>query len=334
MTHTDQKTMNKILRYALLTVAALFFAASTAQANTYSTDVYGAVTLMIPPAADVDCEQETYSTTVYDYYPDVLDGFVHARWDYLPPGEYKADVTLPGAPLCTNALWCWMTPVSGGAEIKHTIAIATNGVRTFTADSTYNTLGLVLPDYYEGYYVEITLTKASPPVVLLANQFIQGDNTLDTLFTNWLDVGSTIWMNWNGSGYDQFDWTSSGWSPSYAGTNVLNPGTAFWIQGADYSEGQLFQFGGIIDPTTITNTLSASQQMTSTHFPVRGDAGLGDELPNGSQIQKYNAVDGWIVTTKAPWSGNWTAEPSFVPGEGFFVDPAGTNSIPWPQSLP
>ncbi|MGD1087648.1 MAG: hypothetical protein ABR955_02850 [Verrucomicrobiota bacterium] len=128
-----------------------------------------------------------------------------------------------------------------------------------------------------------------------------------------------------------------------AATTFIPPGVGFMIQTPSPWTNTFV--GNVIPAPIGTNTMALTgslYQLIGSPYPVSGtltngaDQGpgvlnLGSSLPKGTIVETWVPGTGFVQAAKRSTigAGLWTGNPTFTPGEGFFVNPgAGTN---WQQ---
>ena len=194
-------------------------------------------------------------------------------------------------------------------------------------------------------YVNVVV-PASPGWACVANPFdLDGVDNITNVLAN-APKGTTCDF-WTGAGFPlQVKRSTVGagaWSAN--ATNVfIPPGVGFMIQCSTGSYTNTF-VGNVLINSGATNNfaLGAAYLLVGSPVPYSGTLTNGSDngtntLNLGSSLPKGTIIDGWaagfaqIAKRSTIGAGAWNANPTFIPGEGFFlIPPTATN---WQQTLP
>lgn len=180
-------------------------------------------------------------------------------------------------------------------------------------------------------YVNVTFPAGQ--FTLISNPLDNGTNTANDLLAA-LPNKSTIQL-WNGTGFDTYGKTSSGFTPTNPSIAV---GSGFFVNSSALVTNT---FVGNVVPASGGSSTNVIPQGTfvlvGSILPVGGtfnDVGsntlnLSATLPNKSTIQIWN---GSGFDTYGKTSAGFTpTNPSYTPGQGFFINSSGATN--WVQFL-
>jgi hypothetical protein len=192
-------------------------------------------------------------------------------------------------------------------------------------------------------YVNVVV-PASPGWACVANPLdLDGVDNITNVLAN--APKGTLCEFWSGAGFPLVVKRSTVGAGAW-GANATNvyipPGVGFMMQCPSIYTNTFV--GNVIIAPGATNTLTVNSgyQLVGSPIPYSGtltnasDNGtntlnLGASMPKGTIINVWN--NGFAIAAKRSTvgAGNWTANPSFTAGEGFFLTPpTGTN---WQQTL-
>jgi hypothetical protein len=204
-------------------------------------------------------------------------------------------------------------------------AVLAAGLLASSAQSNVYSLNIV------GY---VNLNVPAGKYLLMNNPLDNGTNTLDSLINaSNAPVNTTKVWQWNGSGYNLLTLRASGWSPTGSGTNVLSPGTGFFVQNSGASDLTVTLVGNVL---TGTNNLpyGAGYSLIGSKVPKAGlvESDLGLPVVNNDKVWQWNmANQSYDVFTRRATGWGGGLEPSIKVGEGFFIQAVGGSN--WVQVL-
>lgn len=159
---------------------------------------------------------------------------------------------------------------------------------------------------------------------LLANPLDSGTNTFNGVLAAALPANSKV-LKWNGTGFNTYTRSASGWVPPSGGATTLNPGEGFFVQTPAGSSTVPITFVGNVLQGSLTNSFPLLFNLSGNLFPDSGTlTSLGMTPPAGDKILLWNGV-GYNTYTKS--ASGWVppAGPSINVADGFFVNtPSGT----------
>jgi hypothetical protein len=193
-------------------------------------------------------------------------------------------------------------------------------------------------------YVNVVIPQ-SPAWACVANPFdLDGVDNITNVLAN-APKGTTCDF-WTGAGFPLVVKRSTvgagAWSAN--ATNVfIPPGVGFMMQCSVAAFTNTF-VGNVIINSGATNNLAvgAGYELVGSPVPYGGtltngsDNGtntlnLGTSMPKGTSIDTWNNGFALAAHRSTVGAGAWSANPSFVPGQGFFlIPPTATN---WQQTL-
>ncbi|HEY3930955.1 MAG TPA: hypothetical protein VGM58_01145 [Verrucomicrobiae bacterium] len=193
-------------------------------------------------------------------------------------------------------------------------------------------------------YVNVIVPQA-PAWACAANPFdLDGVDNITNVLAN-APKGTTVELFSPATGFSTIVTRSAingSWSAA-AATTFIPPGVGFMIKCTTAYTNTFV--GNVIPNSGGTNSLPLSAltlQLIGSPTPYSGtltnasDNGanslnLGATLPKNTQIQTYN--NGFtLAATKSAINGTWNANPTLMPGQGFFVKPGSATN--WQQTLP
>jgi hypothetical protein len=171
----------------------------------------------------------------------------------------------------------------------------------------------------------------APTYAFVANQLDTGNNVISNIFAT-LPAGSKV-QKWNGSGFNTFTKTSfgSGWSPSTAGTNTLNPGEGVFVKlNAGSSVPFTNTFVGTVLTGSLTNAIVPGYSVQSYQVPISdtvSNLGLNAVLPFTANpnptkllIWNENTQAGYTTYTRTSFGSGWSpSTPVLTVGSCFFI---------------
>jgi hypothetical protein len=174
----------------------------------------------------------------------------------------------------------------------------------------------------------VSVTNAAGVFVLMANPLDNGTNNLTSLFPS-APNNSQIQV-WNGSGFTLATKQLTGnWSTNL----VILPGQGFFAKFP--AAGTNTFVGSVAVPVggSVTNSLAAGLfTLVGSPIPYTDTltgTNLNLQVANNSQVQVWNGT-GFTLATKQ-LTGNWSANLTITPGEGFFLKPSAATN--WVQTL-
>jgi hypothetical protein len=160
---------------------------------------------------------------------------------------------------------------------------------------------------------------------LIANPLNSPTNTYEFLLKPTLPPNWQV-LKWNGSSFDGATRIAfgTGWSPSTAGTNSLNPGEAVFIKAPAGAPAITNTFVGEVMVGSFTNNLPAGFSMIGN---IIADGGPVTNLnffpPVSSQVLRWkeDGIGGYDGFTRIAFGSGWSPSvPSINVGQGFFVN--------------
>jgi hypothetical protein len=195
-------------------------------------------------------------------------------------------------------------------------AILAAGVASSMAQSNVYSLNVV-------GYVNKTFAGAGK-YTLIANPLNTTNNTIE-LIKAAVPVGGKV-LKWNGSSFDIINRVAfgTGWTPSTAGTNTLNPGEGAFVQTAAASPDQTNTFVGEVLQGTLDNIYPAGYTLSGNKVPDSGPVTSMQmtNVPTNSKLLKWDSAGGvYFIYNKL--SFGWTpSTPTLDPADGFFMNAA------------
>jgi hypothetical protein len=174
----------------------------------------------------------------------------------------------------------------------------------------------------------VSVTNAAGVFVLMANPLDNGTNNLTSLFP--IAPNNSQIQVWNGSGFTLATKQLTGnWSTNL----VILPGQGFFAKFP--AAGTNTFVGSVAVPVggSVTNSLAAGLfTLVGSPIPYTDTltgTNLNLQVANNSQVQVWNGT-GFTLATKQ-LTGNWSANLTITPGEGFFLKPSAATN--WVQTL-
>jgi hypothetical protein len=202
------------------------------------------------------------------------------------------------------------------------VALSAAGIATSLAQSNVYSLNVV-------GYVNKDI-QGTNRFTLVENPLDSGTNTLNGVLASFLPASSRV-LTWNGSGFDIYTRTATGWLPATGGTRAVAPGEGFFIQSAAGSPGLTVTFVGEVKQGTLTNPNPLLNNLRGSMFPIGGPVGSPSlqmtNVTTSSRILTWNlASQGYDIYTKTAtgWlpPGN-PQGPTINVADGFFINTAG-----------
>ena len=212
--------------------------------------------------------------------------------------------------------------------------------------------GVISSEAQTVYSVNIAGYTTSIPTngafVLLSNPLDNGTNTLKSLFPG-INGGTSVQI-WNGSGFDVYQFALGSWANVANNTNADNllipPGEGFFmLLGGSKKYTNTFS-GNVVGPSgsSVTNIIQKGLQLEGALVPfadyVTNTATVNLIVKGGTTIQLWDPVGQQFVLYQfalGAWGNINTGlpqVPQIAPGQGFFVQPNGSNTNIWVQASP
>jgi hypothetical protein len=171
-------------------------------------------------------------------------------------------------------------------------------------------------------YVNVTVPASNFAIV--ANPLNQPTNTLNAVLPD-LPANTVVYL-WQGTQFSAgLRKTAAGWLPPTAGTNIINPGQAFFVQNVATTPITI-TFVGEVPQGDLSVQYPAGFTLLGSQVPQAGKVETDLKLPAKANDQVYVFTNGaYLPASRKLASGAWVGgggEPVIGVGQGFWLQAA------------